>query len=268
VSKPRETFDRREGRGLFGSDPASYDLARPGHATRVYEVLAERCGLASGARVLEVGPGTGQATSRLLERGAELVALEPDPRLASFLRERFDERVEIRETTLEDAKLDPSSFDLAAAASSFHWVDEGAGLAKVHEVLRPGRWVAIWWTLFGVDDEHDAFIEATSPLIEGLATSPSRGAGGKPFAMETEARLGALHEAGFVDAGHETMRWSTSWDTEGIRALYGSFSPIARLDGARRTEILDGVARIAGEDFGGRVERTLRTSLYTARRPS
>ena len=64
------------------------------------------------------------------------------------------------------------------------------------------------------------------------------------------------------------MRWSASWDTEGIRALYGSFSPISRLDDARRTEILDEVARIAREDFGGRVERTLLTSLYTARKPS
>ena len=268
MTEPRKTFDRREGRGLFGSDPASYDLARPGHAARVYEVLAERCGLGQGARVLEVGPGTGQATRRLLEYGADVVALEPDPRLASFLRERLDERVEVRETILEDAELDPSSFDLAAAASSFHWVDEGAGLAKLHHALRPGGWVAIWWTVFGIDDDHDAFIEATSPLLEGLASSPSRSPGGKPYALDTEARIEALHEAGFEDTGHETTRWSTSWDTAGIRALYGSFSPIARLDEARRSEILDGVARIAQEDFGGRVERTLRTSLYTARRPS
>ena len=58
-----------------------------------------------------------------------------------------------------------------------------------------------------------------------------------------------------------------TWDTTGIRALYGTFSPIARLDESRRTEILDGVARIAERDFGGRVERTLVTSLYTAHVP-
>jgi SAM-dependent methyltransferase len=261
-------IDRAEGRGLFGSDPAAYDAARPGHALRVYDVLAERCGLGTGTRVIEVGPGTGQATRRLVEHGAELVVVEPDPRLASFLRESFGELVEVRQTTLEESALDASSFDLATAASSFHWVDEDVGLAKLQAALRPGGWAAVWWTLFGIDDEHDAFIEATSPLLVGLTPSPSHPMGGKPHALDATARLGALHEAGFVDVGHETMRWRTSWDAEGIRALYGTFSPIARLDPVRRTDILDGVERIAREDFGGRVERTLLTSLYTARKPS
>jgi hypothetical protein len=61
--------------------------------------------------------------------------------------------------------------------------------------------------------------------------------------------------------------WETSWDTAGIRALYASFSPILRLDDTRRTQILDEIARIAEQDFGGRVSRRLTTSLYTARRP-
>ena len=56
--------------------------------------------------------------------------------------------------------------------------------------------------------------------------------------------------------------------TAGIRALYGTFSPIARLDLERREWILDKVAHIADEEFEGRVERKIRTSLYTARKPS
>ncbi|MBA2642128.1 MAG: hypothetical protein H0U82_04275 [Actinobacteria bacterium] len=63
------------------------------------------------------------------------------------------------------------------------------------------------------------------------------------------------------------VAWQASWDTEGIRALYATFSPISRLEDVRKTEILDAVARIAELDFGGHVERTLLTSLYTARRP-
>jgi SAM-dependent methyltransferase len=262
-------IDRREGRGLFGSDPASYDLARPGHATRVYEALAERCGLAPGARVLEIGPGTGQATRRLLEHGAEVIALEPDPRLAAYLRERLGDSIEIRETTLEDAELEPSSFDLAAAASAFHWVDEPAGLARIYAALRPGGWVAIWWTHYGVENEPDAFITATSPLLDGLERSPTSGAKGRPrHALDRMAREAALDAAGFEAIDHELAGWEASWDTVGIRALYGTFSPIARLDEARRERILDAIAEIAERDFGGRVERRLQTLLYTACKPS
>jgi SAM-dependent methyltransferase len=260
---------REEGRRLFGADPAAYDAARPGHAERVYEVLVERCGLGPGTRVLEIGPGTGQATRRLLDLGANpLVAVEPDAALAAFLRESFGARVDVRETTLEDAELEPGGYDLAAAASSFHWVEEDVGVERIFAALRPGGWLAIWWTMFGEHGKPDAFIEATTPLLEGLERSPTAGREGRgPHALDREARVGALEAAGYEAIEHELVRWETSWDADGIRGLYGTFSPIARLEMPRRTEVLDEIARIARDDFGGRVGRTLLTSLYTARRP-
>jgi SAM-dependent methyltransferase len=259
---------REEGRRLFGSDAAAYELARPGHAERVYEVLVERCGLAAGTRVLEIGPGTGQATRLLLELGAEpLVVVEPDPQLAAFLRETLRTRIELHETALEEAELPASAFHLAAAASSFHWIDEDVGLARIFSALLPDGWFAMWWTLFGERSKPDAFITATTPLLEDLASSPTAGEAGRPpHALDREARVAALENAGFEEIEHELVRWNASWDTDRIRALYGTFSPIARLDEPRRTEILDEIARIAREDFGGRVERALVTSLYTAQR--
>lgn len=254
---------------MFGLDPAAYDAGRPGHPDRVYEVLAERCGLAPGTRVLEVGSGTGQVTLRLLALGADVVAVEPDRELAAYLRERAAGRVEFIPASLEDADLTTAAFDLAVAASSFHWVDEDTGLARLFTALRPGGWIALWWTLFGVPDEPDAFITATSPLLEDIDASPSAGVdGGPPFALDVGARARALRDAGFQDVRHETFSWSTEWNTAGIRALYGSFSPIARLDARRRTRILDGIASLAEHEFGGRVTRTLLTSLYTARKPA
>jgi hypothetical protein len=126
----------------------------------------------------------------------------------------------------------------------------------------------MWWTLFGDAEAPDAFISATSPLLEDLQSSPTAGEPGRPpHARDREARVAALESAGYETVEHELLRWSAGWDANGIRALYGTFSPIARLEEPRRTEILDEIARIAREDFGGRIERTLLTSLYTARRP-
>ena len=89
-----------------------------------------------------------------------------------------------------------------------------------------------------------------------------------PLALDTEAWFAALEHAGFRATEHEVVTWDTHWDTDGIRALYGTFSPIARLDAERRDEILDVVAHIAEHEFGGRVERTLLTSIYTAASPT
>jgi SAM-dependent methyltransferase len=267
---------REEGRRLFGTDPAGYDRARPGHADRVYRVLVETCGLGPSTRGLEIGPGTGQATRRVLELGADLVAIEPDSALADYLALRTKSSLIVLNEPLEDVELPDEAFDLAIAASSFHWVDEDPGLSKIFAALRPGGSVALWWTLFGDDERPDRFHQALSSVLDSLyATegieperSPSAGCEGRPrFALDVEARRAAVTLAGFDEFEHELISWTQTWDTARIRTLYATFSPILRLESATRAAILDAVAEVADRQFGGRVELPLLTSLYTARRP-
>jgi len=256
-----------EGRRLFGLDTAAYEHGRPGHAEEVYDLLRERCGLRPGAKVLEIGPGTGQASARLLELGASpLVGLEPDPALAGFLRDRLGERVRVRETTLEDADLE-DDFDLAAAASSFHWVDEDVGLARIRDALLPGGWVALWWTAFGDGNRPDPFRDATDPLTEALPRGPSEVKDRRPFAHDAENRIAALARAGFAEILPRRIEWWHTWDTHGIRGLFGSFSSTLSLAPRERAAFLDSIAEIAERDFGGRVTKPVVTALYTARKP-
>lgn len=264
----REVLGRDAGRLLFGQDPAGYDAARPGHAEEVYDILRQRCGLGPGSKVLEVGPGTGQATRRLLELGADpLVALEPDPGLAAFLRTNLGERIEVRPTTLEAAELE-DDFDLATAASSFHWVDEDVGLARFRGALRPGGWLALSWTAFGDARRPDPFREAVDPLVRELPRSPSEATGGRPtFAHHGEARVAALERAGFDAVEPRRIEWTHTWDAAGFRGLFGTFSPIRALAPDRRDALLDSIAEIAERDFGSRVTRPVVTALYTARKP-
>jgi SAM-dependent methyltransferase len=265
----RRRIARAEGRRLFGTTAETYDRARPGHADAVYEILAERCGLRPGAKVLEIGPGTGQATRRLLERGADpLVALEPDPALAAFLRDRLGQRIVIRPSTLETAELE-QDFDLAVAASSFHWIDERVGLERIHDALRPDGSIALWWTLFGDSNRDDPFRAAVEPLLGAVPLSPSRPEqDGPPFATDEGARIGALEMAGFEDVTSRRLEWTRTWDTHGTRDLFGTFSPILALAPAERESLLDEIANVADTEFAGRVTRPLVTSMYTARKPT
>ena len=259
-----EVIARSEGRNVFGRDPGAYERGRPGHPDRVYEVLQERCGLRTGTSVLEIGPGTGQATRRLLQLGAgPLVVVEPDEGLAAYLPTVVGAKPTIVRATLEEAELPGAVFDLAVAASSFHWVDAEAGLAAVHGALLPGGWWAMWWTHFGDRLRPDPFRAAIDPIVSGLMSSP----GARGFAHDVDLGLEALASAGFGSCEHEFVRWDYEWDTAGIRALFASFSPIARLEEAERQRILDAIARVADDEFGGRVAKPILTSLYTARKP-
>ena len=265
----RARLTRGEGRRLFGTDPDTYDRARPGHAEAVYAILQERCGLEVGTKVLEIGPGTGQATRRLLELGADpLVAVEPDTGLIAFLRDRFGGGIELRAQALEDAELE-DDFDLATAASSFHWIDEARGLERIHGALRPRGWVAIWWTVFGDANREDPFRDAVEPLMSELPLSPSQADDGRPaFASDGGARVAALEAAGFESVTAERIEWEHVWDTDGIRGLLATFSPILSLEREQRESLLDGVAHVADAEFGGRITKPLVTALYTARKPA
>ncbi|MEU0077263.1 methyltransferase domain-containing protein [Micromonospora tulbaghiae] len=110
-------------RGSFVEDPDSYQAARPGYPRLVYEVLAD-CGLRPGARVLEIGPGTGQVTRPLVAAGASVLAVELGGRLAARLRTNLAGRdVTVIEGDFATVALPDGTFDLAVCATAFHWLD-------------------------------------------------------------------------------------------------------------------------------------------------
>ena len=267
-SDPREPFARNEGRSVFGRAAAIYAAARPDYPDRVYDILRDRCHLGPTSRVLEIGAGSGQATKRLLEAGAHVVALEPSEALAAELSARLGtaDRLEVVVSTFEDAELAPSSFDLVVAATSFHWLDPEQALPKIAAILRPGGWLALWWNTFGDPDRPDPFHDATEPLLRDLVPSPSAGTGGLPFALDVAARTSELETHGFQDVEHEAERWTLRLDAPQTRRLYETYSNIARLPDPQREMILDEIERIADVEFGGRVERQMVTSVYTGHR--
>src|SRR5206468_8978344 len=133
------------------------------------------------------------------------------------------------------------------AATSFHWVNEGAALKKVAELLRPGGWWAMWWQVFGDPDEEDPFHHATEGIMSKLKGNPSGGQSGRPsFALDSEARVAALREVGeFEEIEFEIHRTNHVLDGLGIRRLYATFSEIGRLDADYAREVLDELEQIA-----------------------
>lgn len=261
---------RREGRRLFGEDVGAYERGRSGYPEALYDRLRERCGLGPRARVFEVGPGTGIATLRLLaSEPAALWAVEPDPRLARHLRETLGSpRLTVVEAAFEDAPLPAGGFELGVAAMSFHWLPPREALAKVHDALAPGGWWAMWWTLYGRDAGDDAFTRATRRLFATLPSGPSNPRSERPtFALDEAARLEELATAGFEGAGVTSWSWEEEFTTSRLVDLYSTFSPVRALAQARRRDFLEQLARIADDEFGGRLSRPLKTVLYSARRP-
>lgn len=271
----------RSRRSLFSPSAAAYD-ARPGYPARLYHLLEQRCGLGAASKVVEIGPGTGQATRPLLERGASIVAVELGAEFADLLRTRFagwPVRVEVGafEEVGPVLVAEGVRADLVVAATAFHWVPTAAGLQAAADLLGPGGWLALWWNSFGDPSRPDPFREALEPLLARLAPAlldtPSAALSSSlnpsvPHATDVAARCADIDASGrFGAVEHHLIRWTGRHSAAGLRALFGSFSPWLALPDEQRTAVLDAVERLAVERFGGVVERPYVTALYLARRP-
>jgi SAM-dependent methyltransferase len=258
---------RLEARHVYGRDAVGYDLGRPEYPEEIYDVLTEHCGLKRGAAVLEIGPGAGQVTRRLLNLGARVVAVEPDPGMAAYLTQTFDGAdLEIIGNTFEDATLGDDSFDLAVAATSFHWVDPAVGVPKLGRVVRPGGWAAIWWTIFYDPDRPDPYREATSGLLPGEDPDGQRGR--SQFQLDADGRRTDLQRLGMlVDVESKIIQWTCRLDSDQVRALYASMIEIRRRTRPEQARLLEALSALARDRFGGVVDLPFVTALYTGRRP-
>jgi SAM-dependent methyltransferase len=259
---------RAAARRVYGEDPLGYETGRPDDPDRVFELLVERCGLRDGSRVLEIGPGSGRATRRLLTAGAHVTALEPDPAFAGHLRVTLDpERLAVIGVSFEDAAVPDGQVDLVVAAMAFHWVDQGVGLPKLRRVLRPGGWVALWWTAFGDPGRPDPFRDALHALHPAL-TGPPPG-DRPPMELDGDGWSEVLtREAGLVDAQSETIGWTARFDLEELRAFHATTIAVRRLPPAEQQRVLDDLVALARTRFGGVVERPFATGVHLARRPA
>lgn len=259
----------RSRRGLFAHDVDSYEAGRPHYPERVYELLATRAGLARGTRIVEIGPGSGQVTARLLDLGASVVAVELGAAFVDRLRLKFAGRpLEVVHGAFERVALAPASADLVVAATAFHWIPADAGLDRAAAVLRPGGSLALWWTVFGDSTRPDPFHDALLPVLARVApevVEPADAA--TPHALDVPARVGEIAATGRFDAvEHELIRWVGRHTSDELRALFASFSPWLALPPPRRAAALDALEALARDEFGGIVERPYVTAVYWARR--
>lgn len=262
-------------RNLFSSDVAAYDIGRPGYPARVYELLEGTCGLGPGSRVLEIGPGTGQATVDLLRSGATVTAVELGAEMAAALEAKYPgPNLSVEVGAFEDVDLESDSFDLIVAATSFHWIPPETGIPRCADLLRPGGWLALWWNYFGDPDRPDPFRDAVIPIFEELAPSlidtfPGVAflAGAHPHATDAQTRTSEIDAtARFGPVHYEAIPWTGRHTPAQLRALFASYSPCLALEPAERTRVLDAIEHLATDAFAGVVERPYLTLIYLAQR--
>jgi SAM-dependent methyltransferase len=124
----------------FGAEAAAYERGRPSYPPEAIDWL-----LPEQARdVLDLGAGTGKLTTRLVERGLNVSAVDPIPEMLELLSNSLPDTPALLGTA-EEIPLPDDSVDAVLVAQAWHWFDPELAVKEVARVLRPGGRLGLVW---------------------------------------------------------------------------------------------------------------------------
>jgi SAM-dependent methyltransferase len=142
----------------FGVAAGAYAKHRPDYAQAAVRWALEH---APGARVLDLGAGTGKLTGTLIQAGVEVIAVEPDPAMLAELRRELP-TVHALPGSAEAIPLPDACVDAVVAGQAMHWFDMDIAGPEIARVLAPGGVLAGLWNVFDTGIEWVAELRRVS----------------------------------------------------------------------------------------------------------
>ena len=256
-------------RRTFNEDADLYARVRPGYPAELFADLADLTGIGPRSRVLEIGPGTGQATFELADLGAEITAIELGPELAAVLRRRLERPgqrpMQIEVGAYEAWPIPLVPFDVVASFTAWHWLDPAVRSAKAAAALRPGGSLVTVTTSHVrggttefFDEAQDCYLRwdpATEPgiqLLEADSIPPTRDE--------------ADDTAAFQPATRRRYRQDLTYSTTAYLDLLTSYSGHRALPAERLAGLLTDLGNLMDQRYGGTVTKSYLYELRVARR--
>lgn len=131
----------------FNEDVKNYEKYRPTYPKELFLDIINYAKISSDDRALEIGIGTGQATSPFLDSGFNVTALELGDNLSQYVNEKFInyENFNVINSDFMDYPIEKDTFDLVYCATAFHWLPVVEGYRKVKNVLKDNGTIALFW---------------------------------------------------------------------------------------------------------------------------
>lgn len=144
----------------FGAEAAAYERGRPSYPPESINWLLPE-GDFDRLEVLDLGAGTGKLTTRLVERGLDVIAVDPIPEMLELLSTSLPETPALLGTA-EEIPLADDSVDAVLVAQAWHWFDPQRAIREVARVLRPGGRLGLVWNN---RDERSGWVKDLGQII-------------------------------------------------------------------------------------------------------
>ena len=137
-----------EFRKIFDTIPEQFDRYRPRYSQALFENLIVYAGIDAGKTVLELGPGTGQATDPVLQTGCSYHAIELGENLYRKMMSKYGKYPNFHIVNDDFITHDFGSqqFDMIYSAATIQWIPEEIAFRKTFSLLKPGGTLAMMLT--------------------------------------------------------------------------------------------------------------------------
>ena len=137
-----------EFRKIFDTIPEQFDKYRPRYSRELFEYLINYAKIGPEKKVLEIGPGTGQATDPILQTGCDYNAIELGEHLYAKMHEKYSRfsNFHIVNDDFITCDFGQQRFDMVYSAATIQWIPEEIAFSKTFALLKPGGVLAMMLT--------------------------------------------------------------------------------------------------------------------------
>ena len=152
----------------YGNKKALDNISFEVYEGELFAFLNDRVGNGPEKRVLEIGPGTGQATEPVLRTGCEYHAIELGEHLCRKMNEKYGRlpNFNIVNDDFITHDFGDMKFDMIYSAATIQWIPQDIAFTKTFELLKPGGTLAMMLTSSEYRSDNEALYEKIQAIYD------------------------------------------------------------------------------------------------------
>lgn len=254
-------LEQDEFRRVFDTIPEQFDKFRPRYSEELFSYLIDEAQIGPGKRVLEIGPGTGQATDPVLRTGCEYHAIELGEHLYRKMKEKYGKlsNFSIVNDDFITHDFGDMKFDMIYSAATIQWIPETVAYTKTFDLLKPGGTLAMLITSSEYKSSNELLYAKIQALYDRYYKPDI------PY-MHGKFRYTAASEYGYTEVTRHDFKGQRVFTADEYVSFCGTHCDHIVLSESLRTEFFEKL-RNSVLEAGNRIVFNDTYVLYLTKRP-
>lgn len=233
-------------RKSFDAIPEQFDKYRPRYCQELFADLIAYAGLEPGKTVLELGPGTGQATEPILNAGCEYHAIELGEHLVEVMRRKYGNLPNFHITVDDFITHDfgALTFDCIYSAATIQWIPEEVAFGKTFGLLKPGGTLSMFRTVSDYRTPNPALFNRIQQVYDAYFKPET------PYACKLRYENATLY--GYVGFERREYHGTREFTADEYAQFSGTHCDHIVIPEPYKSKLFDGL-RDAVNEFSGRI---------------